>query len=132
MNLVARPLLTQQLQRTEGEGRAVALDLELGALEQLVPCHRALGHLEPHARPRLGLDPLVRRLAGRDQQHLVEPELERRLLGEHEVADVRRVEGAAEDAVGAARDGPYSRTWPLPWTTYLVVVSSRSPIGPRA
>jgi hypothetical protein len=26
----------------------------------------------------------------------------------------------------------YSLICPLPWTTYLVVVSSRSPIGPRA
>ena len=31
-----------------------------------------------------------------------------------------------------AKRPPYSRIWPLPRSTYLNVVSSRSPIGPRA
>src|SRR5207237_3836386 len=31
-----------------------------------------------------------------------------------------------------ARDRRHLRTWPSPWTTYFAVVSSRSPMGPRA
>ena len=57
------------------------------------------------------------------------PSCGRRLLGEHQVPDVRRVEGAPEDADRGDRSssGAYSaRTWPSPWTTYLNVVSSRS------
>ena len=45
--------------------------------------------------------------------------------------DVRRVERAPENA-DRGDLSPYSRTWPSPWTTYLNVVSSRRPIGPRA
>ena len=65
-------------------------------------------HLQPHLAPRLRLDPLVRRLAGRHQQHLVEPELPRRLLGEHQVPDVRRVERAPENADRGDRSQPLS------------------------
>ena len=41
---------------------------------------------------------LVRGLSDRHQQDAIEPELIERLLGHHEVADVRRVERPAEDA----------------------------------
>ncbi len=54
-------------------------------------------HLQPHLRPGLGLDPLVRRLARRHEQHPLEPKLRSRLLGQHEVTDVGRVERAPED-----------------------------------
>jgi 3-phosphoshikimate 1-carboxyvinyltransferase len=43
-------------------------------------------------------DPLVRRLTGRDEDHLVEAELPERLLGEREVTEVRRVESRPENA----------------------------------
>ena len=68
-------------------------------------------------------------LAGGHQQDPFEAELERRLLSQHEMADMGRVEGATEYAQAG---NAYPRTCPLPRTTYLVVVSSRSPIGPRA
>jgi hypothetical protein len=44
----------------------------------------------------------VGRVAGRDEAHLVEAELPARLAGDDQVADVGRVEGAAEDADPAA------------------------------
>ena len=46
---------------------------------------------------------LVRRDAGRDEQHALEAERLARLLGDREVADVDRVERAAEDAQRRAR-----------------------------
>jgi hypothetical protein len=48
--------------------------------------------------PRLRIDALVRRFAHRHEHDLVEAELERSLLGEHEVPDVRRVERTPENA----------------------------------
>ena len=48
---------------------------------------------------------------------------------ERRIVEVPAAGITAEDAEGPDR---YSRTCPLPWTTYLVVVSSRSPMGPRA
>src|SRR5256885_1005559 len=63
-----------------------------------LPRRRAHLHLLPHLAPRLGIDALARRLAHRHEHDLIEPELERSLLGEHEVPDVRRVERASENA----------------------------------
>jgi hypothetical protein len=40
---------------------------------------------------------LVRRIGGRHEQHVVETELLARLLGTAQVAEVDRIEGAAED-----------------------------------
>ena len=90
---------------------------------------------------------LVRRVGGGDEQDLVEPQLLARLLGAAQMGEVDGVEGAAEDAdargssrsrslarpcVAATRRASRQRICPLPWITYLYVVSSRRPIGPRA
>ena len=96
--LVLGPRVAQQLQRTEGERRPLAARLDVRGLERGVGCRRQPRHLESQVAARLGIDPLVRRLAGRHQQHLLQPELERRLLAEHQVPDVRRVERAPENA----------------------------------
>ena len=53
-------------------------------------------HAVLHAGVALGL--LVRRRVDGHEHHAVEPELRQRLLGAHQVAEVRRVEGAAEQA----------------------------------
>src|SRR6266851_7554126 len=46
--------------------------------------------------------PLLPRLARRDEDNLVEPELPTGLIGTHEVPDVDGIEGAAHDAELAA------------------------------
>ena len=96
--LVLGPRVAQQLQRTEAERRPLAAVSTSEASISSVRRRRQPRHLQPHLRARLRIDPLVRRLAGRHQQHPIEPQLERRLLGEHQVPDVRRVERAPENA----------------------------------
>lgn len=53
---------------------------------------------ESNLGPGLGVDLLVRRLAGGHQDHAFEPELESSLVRQHQVADVRRVERTTEYA----------------------------------
>ena len=129
--VVRGPCVGQQLKRTEGERRPLSGGLDVRGLQQPVRVRGQPRHLEPHLRARLRIDPLVGRLTDGHQQHPLEAQLERRLLREHQVPDVRRVERAPENA-DRGDPNPYSRTWPWPWTTYLKVVSSRRPIGPRA
>jgi hypothetical protein len=71
----------------------------------------------------------VRRLSRRYEQNPVELELIQGRTGQQEVAVVWRIERAAKSSELLS---DYSRTWPSPRTTYLVVVSSRTPIVPRA
>src|SRR5262249_44458529 len=94
---------------------------------------------QPHHRQPMGggrdAPPFMRRIGGRNEQDLVEPELLACFLGAAQMGDVDRIEGAAEypDAPPeAAGRRAHERICPLPWITYLYVVSSRSPIGPRA
>src|ERR1700675_772697 len=88
-----------------------------------------------HPVPMLGRRQLGRGLVGRDgsrhEEHSVEGQGLADLVGEKQVSEVDRVERAAEDADLGHR-GRYSRTWPSPIKTNLVVVSSRTPTGPRA
>ena len=72
----------------------------------------------------------MRRPPDRHPHDDVEVELGVRLLRADEVSDVRRVEGAAEEADPQA--AVYSLTCPSPWATHLNEQSSRVPIGPRA
>src|ERR1700693_4221466 len=74
---------------------------------------------------------LVGRDGGRHEEHSVKGQGLADLVGEEQVAEVDRVERAAEDTDLGHR-GRYSRTWPSPIKTNLVVVSSRTPTGPRA
>src|SRR3989441_10745115 len=74
---------------------------------------------------------LVGRLGRRHKKDPVEAERFTDVVGEKEVSEMDGVEGASEDADRGHRYR-YSRTWPSPMTTNLVVVSSRTPTGPRA
>jgi hypothetical protein len=74
------------------------LHLELGYLEALVPSDRLAAELDAVLGPRLILDLLVRRPARGDYQQLVEAELQVGLLRADQVAEVGRVERAAEDS----------------------------------
>ena len=74
---------------------------------------------------------LVRRLRRRHQEQAIEGERLADFVGDEEMAEVDRVERSTEDAERAAAGG-YSRICPSPHTTNLVVVSSRTPTGPRA
>ena len=47
-----------------------------------------------------------------------------------QVPDVHGIERAAENADHLCRSHGYSRIWPVPRATNLVVVSSRTPIAP--
>ena len=55
---------------------------------------------------------------GRNQEHPLQPKLVRRLVREHQMADVGRVERPAENA-DARSEPPYPRIWPSPRNTYL-------------
>ncbi len=70
----------------------------------------------PDLRPRIARDLPVGRLAHRYQPHHVEPQSPVCLLGAQEVAQMRGVEGAAEDPYAQAA---YSLIWPEPSTTNL-------------
>src|SRR4051812_44757342 len=115
--------LTQGIDR---EGRASTIEFEPRHLQARIGGHRELAQPQPHLRARILGDLLVRRREDRHEDHAVEPELVRRLRRADQVREVRGVERAAED-----RDAHY-RMWPSPSTTYFVVQSSRTPMGPRA
>ncbi len=67
-------------------------------VEPLVAVDRAAGTARAGARRPARPRPACAAGSGRDQHHSVEPELKVRLLRAHEVTEVRRVEGPAEDA----------------------------------
>ena len=119
----------QLLQGIDREGRAATIEFEPRHLQARVGGHRELAQLQPHLRARVLGDLLVRRREDRHEDHAVEPELVRRLRRAEQVREMRRVERAAED-----RDAhpQAQRMWPSPSTTYFVVQSSRTPMGPRA
>jgi hypothetical protein len=78
--------------------RAVSQDLQVGDLKALVTRDGLATQLKPVSGAWIVLELLVRRLAGRHQDHAVEAELKVCLLRADQVAYVRRVEGPAEDA----------------------------------
>jgi hypothetical protein len=86
-------------------GRSPAPDLEIGHGEALVARDRQPAELQPDLGPRVVGDLLVGRRGDRDQQDLVEPELVVGLLRGQQMREMRRVEGPAEDADAAVRDG---------------------------
>ena len=113
-------------QGIDREGRAATIEFEPRHLQARVGGHRELAQLQPHLRARILGDLLVRRREDRHEDHAVEAELVRRLGRAEQMREMRRVERAAED-----RDAHYLM-WPSPSTTYFVVQSSRTPMGPRA
>ena len=80
------------------------------------PADGQLAQLQPHLGAGVVRRAPMRRLAHRHQQHAVQLELAQRLLRADQMAHVRRVEGAAEDAYAQPR---YSRICPAPSTTNL-------------
>ena len=103
--LAVPAFLGKQLQGLIRVGRPLALDLERGDREARVVGGGEPGHRQPQLFAGVVGDPLVRRLAGRDQHHLGQAELPERLLGERQVAEVRRVERRPEHADRPARAG---------------------------
>ena len=110
-----------------------ALDLDTGGGEAQVVGDGQRRHLEPDAPPACARRVLVRRRRGRHEQDALEAERGQRLGGDDEVAEVRRVEAAAEHA--EARRGvaiaASPRTCPSPQSSYLTHVSSCRAMGPR-
>ena len=115
--------LTQGIDR---EGRAATIEFESRHGQALVAGRRELAQLEAHLGARVLGHLLVRRREDGHEHDAVESQLVHRLRRAQQVPEMRRVEGAAEE-----RD-PHYRMWPSPSTTYFVVQSSRTPIGPRA
>jgi len=74
----------------------------------------------------------VGRTGRRDKEEIGQREPLPNLQGHPKMAVVERVEGAAVDRDPAAPPVHYCRTWPSPKATNFVVVSSESPIGPKA
>ncbi len=72
------------------------------------------------------------RASRRDKEQVGQREPLQNLNGHPKVAVVKRVEGAAENGDPAIPSVHYRRTCPSPKATNLVVVSSDSPIGPKA
>jgi hypothetical protein len=96
--LVPGSRVAHQLQSTKAERRPFSRRLDIRCLDPRIGRRRQPRQLQPHLGSRLRMNPLIGRFAHRDQHHLVQPELKRGLLGEHQVPDVRRVERAPEDA----------------------------------
>ena len=95
----------QRRHRVDRPRGPLAVDLDPARPESLFARDRELDHRQPVQRRRHRDAQLVRRLAGRDHEHLVEPELPPGRLGDRDVGDVDRVEGPAEDADAGNRDG---------------------------
>ena len=75
-----------------------ALDLEARLHEAQIVGYRKRGHLETDAGRRPPGEVLVWRRGGRKEEHTLETEPPAGLRGDDEMADVRRVEAAADDA----------------------------------
>src|SRR5581483_1983661 len=88
----------QLLKGIDGVRRTTAADLEIGDREALIAADGQAAQLQPVTGTRVVAQPLVRRGVGRDQENLVELELDEGLLRTNEMAKMRRVEGAAEDS----------------------------------
>src|SRR4051812_40828806 len=106
-------LWTGLMQPSEGidrEGPTRRGGLQARGREARIVLHRQLA--EPHAMldARVLLDLLVRRPVDRHEHDTVQLELGVRLLRTHEVAEVRRVERASEEAELQGRLPAYPRT----------------------
>lgn len=133
---------SQSAQRIDRVGPAGTLDLDGRRAKAGMPGDRAPYHRQ--TIPPAGEGPaLVRRPCRRDEQNLVQRQRLPCLLGTAQVGEMDGVESAAEDAeTSDARETRgfsrhllsrvHARICPLPRMTYLYVVSSRRPMGPRA
>ena len=99
VQVVARPERGREMAHgVDGIGGARAGDLDVGNAEARPVRHRQPHHLEPVMRRRSGPAAPVRRHAARNEADLVQRVLLFHLLGAPQVAEVDRVEGAAEQA----------------------------------
>ena len=96
--LVSRCIRMQRPQGIDRERRPAAPDVDERDAEPRIGGRDRLAH--GHAVRDAGFDlhRLVRRHVRRHEQHAVEPELDQRLLRTHEMPEVRRIEGPAEEA----------------------------------
>ena len=93
------------------EGSTRRVRLQSGNLEAVVARHGAPAELDAVLDTGVALGLLVRRLVDGHEHDTVQLELRERLLGAHQVAEVRRVERPPEEA-----DAAQPRIWPSPST----------------
>src|SRR5262249_21761687 len=137
---VRTDLGAERAHRVDGVGGAGPPEFHVPRLQPGTSLDGELDHAQPVGRLGAARTLLVRRQGGWDETDLVQALALAHLLGRAEMAQVNRVERAAEQADAAARRRTcprrvvpaQSRTCPLPRTRYLYVVSSRRPMGPRA
>ena len=110
--IVAGPLAVHGVQRIDAVVRAGAAGLDLGNLEGLVAGDRDPGHLDA-VRDRRAVSPLVRRSARDDKPDPVEPAGLAALLGQDQVAEMDRIECAAEKTQPHGVETP-ARSLPFP------------------
>src|SRR5581483_1343251 len=113
--------------RRSGARDLAGLDAETGR-----GAERELEHAEPIGGVRDVAAALVGRVRREDEPDLREAEALAHLLRRAQVPEVHRVEAPSLEADAARVRHPRQRTCPSPCTTYFVVVSSRTPSGPRA
>jgi hypothetical protein len=88
----------QLLKGIDGVRRTVAADLHIGDRKALIAADGKTAQLKSVTDTRVVAQRLVGRRVGRDQKHLVELQLDTGLLRTDEVAEMRRVERAAEES----------------------------------
>src|SRR5687767_553067 len=91
-------LAAQGLEGIDRVRRALAIELERGDLEARLVGGRESEHRETVLLRRDGATVLQRRPAGRDEDHAIERDALEGCLGDREMADMHRIERAAEDA----------------------------------
>lgn len=136
-----RKALPQKAQRVDRVGSAGTIELDRRGAEAGMSGDGAPNHCQAidAARHRPAL---VRRARRGNEEDLIERQCFPRFFGATKMGEMDGVEGAAEDpeprgdalrrASRRLPFGAHSRICPLPRMTYLYVVSSRRPIGPRA
>src|SRR5207245_3362177 len=107
-------------------GFRLASRLDVRELEVGIRGDSQTHHLQPVLRRNEIGRRLVGRVAGRDEEDGVEAEAAARGLGDEQMAPMDGIERAA------VQPELHSRSWPVPRTMNLALVSSSRPIAPRA
>ena len=89
------------LEGIDREGSTGRVGLQPGHEKALVARHGAPAELDAMLDTRVSLGLLVRRLVDRHKHDTVQLQLRERLLGAHEMAEMRRVERPSEEADAA-------------------------------
>ena len=126
-------------QTYKGIRRAVQLAFQGIDAQSRRPSRGGPRQLHPQGEGQQPGGGLVGRHGGGRQQHAFQVQGFAHLQRVADVPGMHRIEGSAQKPHPSPRRGKeamvfhptvYSRTWPRPRTTNLVVVSSRTPIGP--